>query len=511
MRENMGCYRRIRYMLYMMLCVNVLVAWNCMVVKAESCLQLQGKVATYKSVLLEWQSQDASGVFQIQRKEDNATSYYVLATLPGQIGTLKCYDNDVTMGKTYTYRIVQIIGEDIIGSSSEEAITVALATPQGVKTKIVKNASVQVSWGKVKKATNYTIYRSKKAKSGYKKLVTVKQNRYVDHSVEQGKSYYYMVVANHKKKKSWTSQKSEAVSAHMRPEQPKVVGSYVKKKVKITWKKVKGASLYYVYKKNKNGTFKKVKETDKLYYRDGDVKKGKSYVYKVVAIRKKDGKVIKSKASMQCKVLAAGIDPNKKMVALTYDDGPSLYTQDILKCLKENQGKATFYVVGCNVDSYKNAVIEAHEMGCEIGNHTYTHPMLFRLSVEQIKQEIDDTDDKIQKLTGSKAVTMRPPGGGLSRTVEQTVGKPIILWSIDTRDWEHRNSTRVISAVMNHVQDGDIILMHDIYKTTRDASLVLIPRLRREGYQLVTVSELAEYRGYKLKKGMVYHRLRKTK
>lgn len=511
MRTKKEFVQQIRYIFCIILCVNVLVVWNCMEVKAESALQLQAEIATYKSVLLEWQAQDTAGLFQIQRKEDGATTYNVLATLPGQSGTVRCYDNDVDMGKKYTYRIVQLVGENMIGSSNEVTIMITLATPSDVKTKIVKQSSVQISWNKVKKATSYTVYRSKKAKSGYKKLVTVKKNRYVDYNVECGKSYYYKVVANYKKKKSWTSPKSGVASAHMKPEKPQVIGSYVKKKVKITWKKVKGASIYYVYKKNKKGSFEKLTETNKLYYRDGDVKKGKTYIYKVVAVRKKDGKLIKSKASTQCKVLAAGIDPNKKMVAITYDDGPSRYTQDILKCLKENQAKATFFVIGCNIDSYKSAVIEAHEMGCEIGNHTYTHPMLYQLSVDGIRREIENTDKKIKKLTGSNAVTMRPPGGGLSNVVERTVGKPIILWSIDTRDWEHRNSTRVINSVMNHVQDGDIILMHDIYQSTRDASLVLIPRLRREGYQLVTVSELAEYRGYKLQKGMVYNRLRKTK
>ncbi len=511
MRRKNGLHLYVKYLLYMIFFVVPFVLGHGTIVEAESVLQLEAEVADTQNVLLEWNSEDASYIFQIQRRVNDTASYQVMATLSGQVGMVKCYDSAVTMGKQYTYRVVRMLGEEVQAQSNEVKVTVTLAKPTAVKSKVVDNTSVQVSWRKVQKATSYTVYRSSKTNTGYKKIATVKKNRYVDGNVVQGKSYYYKIVANYKKKAKWSSLKSEVVSAHLKPVAPSVVGSYTKKKVKLTWKKVKGASAYYVYKKNSDGQFEKVKETDKLYYRDGDVKKRKTYTYKVIAIRKKDGKIIKSKASRLCKVLAAEIDPNKKMIALTYDDGPSRYTKDILNCLKQNQAKATFYVIGCNVDSYKDAVVEAHEMGCEIGNHTYTHPMLFRLSTEQIKKEIVDTDKKIKRLIGSNAVTMRPPGGGLDQKVEQTVGKPIILWSIDTRDWEHRNSARIINSVMNNVKDGDIILMHDIYKTTKDASLVLIPRLRREGYQLVTVSELAEYRGYTLKKGKVYRNLRKTK
>lgn len=511
MRKSMDFQHRTKAYIYIVFIIGIMILFFGNRANAEGGLQLQATVADYKSVLLQWESDSIEDTFQIQRSDSGTDADSILATLSGQEGTIKCYDHNVEMGQEYTYRIVQISGEDVIRESEFVTLKVTLATPTKVKAKVIKDSRVQVSWKKVNRATSYTIYRSDRSNKGYKQIGTVKGNSYIDYDVEKGKSYYYKVAANYKKKKNYTSNKCETVSAHMKPAAPDVVGSYSKKKIKLTWKKVNGADIYYVYKKTSKGKYQKMKETNKLYYRDSDVKKGKTYSYQVVAVSKADGKRIKGKASTPCEVLTADIDPKKKMVALTYDDGPGRYTEDILKCLKNNQAKATFYVIGCNIDSYKNVLIEADKMGCEIGNHTYNHPNLMKRSDEVIKKEMYDTDAKIEKLTGHSAVTMRPPGGSIDNRVERIIEKPIILWSIDTRDWEHRNSGRTIRTVMSNVQDGDIILMHDIYATTKDASLVLIPQLRREGYQLVTVSELAQYRGCTLEQGKVYRNFRKKK
>ncbi len=228
-----------------------------------------------------------------------------------------------------------------------------------------------------------------------------------------------------------------------------------------------------------------------------------------MAVYCKDGKTIKSKKSKQCEVLAAAIDPDKKMVALTFDDGPGRYTKQIVNCLKKNNAKATFFVIGSQIDSYKSSLKAASEIGCDIGNHTDTHPEMTKLSEEEIKNQISRTDKKVKKVTGKTPTLVRPPYGSVNGKVAQAVGKPMILWSIDTRDWQTRNKEKTVNAVMENVKDGDIILMHDIYKPTKEAACTLIVQLKRKGYQLVTVSELAKYRGYKLTKGKVYHSLQK--
>ena len=511
MRENMDVkqMKRIYICSIFMMGIMILIFGNG--AKAEGLLQLQATISDYQNVLLQWESDSVENTFQIQRCDSGSDAYTILATLSGQEGIIKCHDYNVNMGQEYTYKIVQISEDTVLRESELVTLRVTLVTPTKVKTKIIKNSRIQVSWKKVNRATSYTVYRSNRSNKGYKKLATVKKNSYTDYDVEKGKSYYYKIEANYQKKKAYTSAKSEVAGAHMKPATPEVVGIYAKKKIKLTWKKIKGADVYYIYKKNAKGQYKKVKETKKLYYSDSNVKKDKKYSYQVVAVCKVDGKLIKGNPSTACDVLASELDPNKKMVALTYDDGPGRYTEDILKCLKNNQGKATFYVIGCNINSYKNALIEADKMGCEIGNHTYNHPDLTRQTDESIKKELDDTDAKIKKLIGHTAVTMRPPGGTIDDRVVQTIQKPIILWSVDTRDWEHRDSSRTVRIVMNNVRDGDIILMHDIYGPTKDASLVLIPQLRRAGYQLVTISELAQYRGYTLEQGGVYRNFRKKR
>lgn len=189
------------------------------------------------------------------------------------------------------------------------------------------------------------------------------------------------------------------------------------------------------------------------------------------------------------------IDPNKPMIALTFDDGPAVGTARILDALEANGQAATFFVVGSNARIYQETLARADELGCEIGNHTYNHPNLTRCTVSEIQSEINSTNDYIRSATGHNATVMRPPYGANNETVRQTVGLPLILWSIDTRDWETRNTQSTINNVLNNVRDGDIILMHDIHASTVDAAVYLIPELVSRGYQLVTVSELAEYRG----------------
>lgn len=503
-------YHSIKYALYiLMMGFGLLFADRTVLAQEE--LQLKAVVADYQSVLLQWDCDSEEDTFQVRRRLKGENEYTVLATTPGQIGTMECYDYNVEMGNTYSYRVVQLSGDVVKRESQMISLQVKLPSPSRLKGKVIKDSRVKLSWDKVSRATGYTIYRSTKAKKGYVKLATVRQNTYTDYDIKKGKSYYYKIVANYKKKQAWSSNKCNAVCISVKPATPKVVGSYAKKKIKLTWKKVNGADYYDIYKKNAKGKYVLISQTSKLNFIDSNVKSGKTYLYKVAAVKQTGESVLKGKASVPCKVLASAVDPNKKMVALTYDDGPGMYTKDIVKCLKENQAKATFFVVGSNIDSYKSALKAADKIGCEIGNHTYSHADLSRESKEAIWKEIQKTDSKLCRVIGKKTTVMRPPYGSVNSTVKENVGKPMILWSIDTRDWEHRDSSRTISAVMNNIQDGDIVLMHDIHYSTKTASLSLIPQLRRAGYQLVTVSELAKHRGYKLQKGQVYHYFKKKK
>ena len=189
------------------------------------------------------------------------------------------------------------------------------------------------------------------------------------------------------------------------------------------------------------------------------------------------------------------IDPTKPMIALTFDDGPSTRTHEIVECLEANGAVATFFVQGCQAKYFMDVLTKEDEIGCEIGNHTYNHPYITSLSADGLRAQLGDTDAIINEATGHNSTVMRPPYGSHNAFTDSIIGVPIIIWSVDTRDWATRNTQSTINHVLANAKDGDIILMHDIHTSTVDAALYLIPELQNRGFQLVTVSELAEYRG----------------
>ena len=203
------------------------------------------------------------------------------------------------------------------------------------------------------------------------------------------------------------------------------------------------------------------------------------------------------------------IDPSKPMVALTFDDGPyGPVGNRILDCLAQYNGRATFYVVGERVPAEAAEMQRIVAEGHEIGNHTYSHKYLNKLNTAQIRQEIDRCADTVQSVCGVRPATVRRPGGNKNATVLAAVQEPIVLWNVDTLDWKTRNAQQTVSAVLDHVQDGDIILMHELYQASGDAALQIIPELTNRGYQLVTVSEMAQYRRGGLQNGQIYYSMK---
>ncbi len=205
------------------------------------------------------------------------------------------------------------------------------------------------------------------------------------------------------------------------------------------------------------------------------------------------------------------IDPSKPMIALTYDDGPhTAHTSRILDILDAHGAKATFYVIGQEVGKGANLLQRMAAGGHEIGNHTWAHQNLTKQSAAQRKEALHMTAAAIEQAAGIRPTTMRAPYGALDEKVKESIGSlgyPSILWSIDTLDWKHKNAQTTVDTVLSQVKDGDIILMHDVYGATADASAVLIPELIGRGYQLVTVSEMASLRGG-MQAGSNYRRFR---
>ncbi len=199
-------------------------------------------------------------------------------------------------------------------------------------------------------------------------------------------------------------------------------------------------------------------------------------------------------------------EPNKKYIALTFDDGPHItVTEKILDILKKNNAKATFFVIGLEISPKKSYILkEISNAGCQIGNHTFNHKNLTMLTESKIMYEIESTDALIKSVTGESASLLRPPFGSVNDKVKSVISYPLITWSIDTEDWKNRDASKIVSNIKENVKDGSIILMHDIYKSSADACEEIIPWLISEGYCLVTVSELMQIKNVSMQAGCVY-------
>lgn len=391
-----------------------------------------------------------------------------------------------------------------IVENPQVTVPVLLKTPQLKISCLVDTGKPKLRWNKIKGADAYVVYRSREKNGIYEPRATVKGTTWTHSGAVAGKRYYYKIQAISSDKPEKNSALSKAKARVCDLKRPVCKVSLNKKgKPVIAWKAVKNAEKYVVYRAlKKNGTYKKIATVTGTAYTHQKAYYHKTYYYKIRAI---DSELVAAASSKSKACSIYTIDLRKKLVALTFDDGPGPYTKRIVNCLKRNDGRATFYVLGQRVKVYPSQIKAIYKAGNEIGNHSYNHPMLYNLSGKQIRSQMSRTDNAVKKLTGTKPVTMRPPGGGVDSFVRKNVGKPMILWSIDTRDWEHRNKDMTVNHVLNNVSDGDIVLMHDIHEPTMRAALELIPKLKKKGYELVTVSELAKYRGVKMKNGKSYY------
>ena len=199
------------------------------------------------------------------------------------------------------------------------------------------------------------------------------------------------------------------------------------------------------------------------------------------------------------------IDPSKPMIALTFDDGPYAPVGNrIMDSLEKYNGRATFFVVGNRVAEYQTEIKRMHDNGHEIANHTYGHKYLNKLGADEIRSQVELCNQAVAAVTGESPRLVRLPGGNKNDTVLGNVNYPMIMWNIDTLDWKTKNADKTVQAVIGKVKDGDIVLMHELYTASGDAAVTLIPALTERGYQLVTVSELARFRGGLSNKGVYY-------
>lgn len=178
-------------------------------------------------------------------------------------------------------------------------------------------------------------------------------------------------------------------------------------------------------------------------------------------------------------------------IAITFDDGPSAHcTGRLLDGLKERGIKGTFFLIGKNAEENPELVKRLFEEGHLIGNHTYSHVEITRLSDEDAKKEIMETDRVISSVTGRHVEYMRPPFGLWQDELEEDLDVMPVMWSIDPLDWTTKNVEEIVNKVVTQAEENDIILLHDCYDTSVDAALRIVDILKKKGFEFVTVDEL---------------------
>ena len=186
---------------------------------------------------------------------------------------------------------------------------------------------------------------------------------------------------------------------------------------------------------------------------------------------------------------------NQKVVALTFDDGPNpATTNQALDTLSKYGIKATFFVLGKNVSGNEEILKRMKSDGHVIGNHSWSHPVLSKLSLDEAKKQITDTEDALTKVLGSSSKLMRPPYGAITDDSRNSLDLSFIMWDVDSLDWKSKNEASILTEIQRQVRNGSIILMHDIHAETVNALPKIIDYLKEQGYHFVTVPEMLNSR-----------------
>lgn len=202
---------------------------------------------------------------------------------------------------------------------------------------------------------------------------------------------------------------------------------------------------------------------------------------------------------------------DKKLLAITFDDGPNYnVTKFLIDELEKRNARVTFFMVGNRATMQKELVKEIYNKGHVIGSHSYDHKSLTKLDDDKLKTEIDTTNEIIKSITGEDVKYLRPPYGNYNKDMLNKIDMSFILWNVDTEDWKTKNKDKVCEHIISHASDGNIILLHDLYQTSVDGALCAIDKLKNDGYEFVTIEEMAEIKGIELSKHNAYRYIKKT-
>ena len=452
-----------------------------------------------KGVVVKWNAIEGAESYRVMRRVPGGS----WSTIANGITEPQYTDTTAKSGTTYQYTVRACAGGYL--SSYNATKNVHYLSRPVATASTASTTSVKLQWNTVAGAEAYIVY-IETGDSEWTELDTVTGTRYTAKNLTFGETYSFGIRAVSELGRSTRSAAASGKATFPAPDYTVELKSG--KGIQISWTAMDGAGSYRVYRRVPGGSWKTLKTTTSTSWLDTSGQAGTTYEYGVRAFELENAEGIYGIRATGKTAVYSKVDPSKPMVALTFDDGPSVYTKAILDQLEKYNAHATFFVVGNRVSGNASTIKRANDLGCEIGNHSWSHPQLSAISVKEMQNEISKTDAAIEKIIGKKTALLRPPYGAVDADVKAYAGKPLIHWSIDTLDWSTRNSSKTISSVLNNVRDGSIVLMHDIYAPTRDAAVSLIPTLISRGYQLVTVSEMAAYRGVTLKNGTIYYSIR---
>ena len=200
---------------------------------------------------------------------------------------------------------------------------------------------------------------------------------------------------------------------------------------------------------------------------------------------------------------------DKKLIAFTFDDGPSyIETNKLLDNLNKYNARVTFFVLGSRVNNYKDTLTKAYKMGNTIGSHTYSHSNLLKLDNYSVMDEIKKTNEAIKNITGNETIYLRPPYGNINSNIKNISNMYTILWDLDTEDWKYKDKDRIADYIVSNAHDGAIVLLHDLYETSVDGALLAMERLEKEGYAFVTIDEMIKIKDIQLDINKNYYQIK---
>lgn len=455
------------------------------------------KSANYNNgISVSWKTSEGADKYNVYRK--NGEGWKLL----GVTDKNRYYDKDIQDNTTYTYTIKAKNSKGVLSAFDEVTECRAYTAPVNMLCESTSDG-IRVVWALKDSATGYVVYKKLPGQSQWsvvKTLTNNKQNFTVDYDVKKGEEYTYTVRAV-----KGETQGSYIAGGFTLKHLPvsKLKAEPSPSGIKLSWTKSEAECKEYVLYKStgKVDNWRKVGSFGPGVFSFVDSKPvyGDINKYKLTLKLAHGDEVDTQTAS------AYGIDPRRPMVALTYDDGPNTKaTNRILDALERVGGRATFFIVGERLNEFSACIQRESALGCEIANHTYNHVMFNSADSATIKNQITKTNNQVRDMTGKAPTLARAPGGYTGSNPKEDVGMPLIQWSLDTMDWSSRNADAVVNKIKTNVKDGDIVLMHDLYDSTAEATEQIVPWLVSQGYQIVTVSELMAVKGIQMQPGEVY-------